>query len=69
MVNGPQPDRLLDALRHDPVLTVAIAQGVLAERYEVDRDLARWLLEHRAQCAGLQVVEAARWLLVAGCLP
>jgi hypothetical protein len=69
MVNGPQPDRFLDAIRHDPVLTVAIAQGVLAERYEVDRDLARWLLEHRARRAGLQVVEAARWLLGAGCLP
>jgi hypothetical protein len=69
MVNGPLPDRFLDAIRHDPVLTVAIAQGVLAERYQVDRDLADWLLVFRARRAGLHVVEAARWLLAVGCLP
>jgi hypothetical protein len=69
MVNGPPPDRFLDPIRHDPVLTVAIAEGVLTERYQVDLDLAGWLLAHRAQHAGLHIVEAARWLLAAGCLP
>jgi hypothetical protein len=69
MVNGPLPDRFLDAIRHDPVLTVAIAEGILIERYQVGPDLASWLLAHRAQRAGLHIVEAARWLLAAGRLP
>lgn len=69
MVDGPQRDRFLHVIRHDPVLTVAIAEGVLAERYQVNHQLASWLLAHRAQRAGLQVVEAAHWLLAAGSLP
>jgi hypothetical protein len=69
VVNGPLSDRFLDAIRHDPVLTVASAQGILAERYQVDRDLASWLLVHRAQRVDIPLPEAARWLLAAGCLP
>jgi hypothetical protein len=69
MVNGPVPDRFLDAIRHDPVVTLAIAQGILAERYRVDRDVASKLLAHRAGRAGLSVLDAARWLVAAGCLP
>jgi hypothetical protein len=69
MVNHQLPDRFLDAIWHDPVLTVAIAEGILTERYQVAPALASWLLEHGAQRAGLHVVEAARCLLAAGCLP
>jgi hypothetical protein len=65
-VHGPLPDRFLDAVRHGSVLTVAIAQGVLAERYKVDCELASWLLAHRAQCEGPGrrgcAVVAGRWM-------
>ncbi|MFI6674356.1 ANTAR domain-containing protein [Kribbella sp. NPDC050470] len=50
-------------------LSIAMAQGVLIERYELTADSALLLLDDHAQGAGIPVVEAARWLLTAGILP
>ncbi|ADB30557.1 hypothetical protein Kfla_1456 [Kribbella flavida DSM 17836] len=36
MVNGPLPHRFLGPTGTDPVLAVAIAQGMQSERYQVD---------------------------------
>jgi hypothetical protein len=50
-------------------LSIAMAQGVLIERYDVSADRALTMLDDCAQASGLPVVEAARWLLTAGTLP
>ncbi|GAA1583885.1 hypothetical protein GCM10009789_42040 [Kribbella sancticallisti] len=49
--------------------SIATAQRVLVEQLHVDLDGALTLLDHRAQRAGIPLVEAARWLLTAGTLP
>ncbi|WP_433019616.1 hypothetical protein [Kribbella sp. CA-294648] len=48
---------------------IAIAEGILIERYVISAELARALLEHRSAAAGLPVVEAANWLLCTQDLP
>ncbi|MEU4195468.1 ANTAR domain-containing protein [Kribbella sp. NPDC026611] len=57
------------AVQDAAVLSVAQAQGVLAERYDLTFDGALAVLDRRAQHAGIPLVEAARWLLTAGTLP
>jgi hypothetical protein len=48
---------------------IAIAEGILIERYGISAEVARALLEHRSEAAGLPVVEAANWLLSTQDLP
>ncbi|WBQ03495.1 ANTAR domain-containing protein [Kribbella sp. CA-293567] len=49
--------------------TIAMAQGVLAERYRLNLDQALALLDQHALRSGLPIVEAARRLLADGSLP
>jgi hypothetical protein len=48
---------------------VAIARGVLIERYQISAELAGTLLDSRAAAAGISSVEAARRLLRTKVLP
>jgi hypothetical protein len=69
MVDGREHDSIFSAIRQDPEFTVAVAEGILAERYQVAVQLAARQLAHWAHRDGIPVVEAARWLLATGCLP
>jgi len=57
------------AVENAAVSSVAQAQGVLAQRYDLSLEAALAVLDRRAQGAGIPLVEAARWLLTAGTLP
>jgi hypothetical protein len=48
---------------------LAVARGILAERYQITFELADALLETRAAAAGLPLVEAAHWLISTDVLP
>ncbi|WP_433158385.1 ANTAR domain-containing protein [Kribbella sp. CA-247076] len=62
---------VFDPARIDEAATrsIAQAQGVLIERYDLSADGAMTVLAGRARDAGIPTVEAARWLLTAGTLP
>ncbi len=62
-------ETILDPVEDEARYSIAMAKGVIAERYGVSIDSAGHLLEQRAETAGLPLVEAARWLLTAGILP
>jgi AmiR/NasT family two-component response regulator len=62
---GPVSNPIDLAVTH----SIAVAQGILAERYRLDLDQALDLLDQHAVEAGLPIAEAARWLLTAGNLP
>ncbi|GAB2646985.1 hypothetical protein [Kribbella swartbergensis] len=55
--------------RIDPITAIAIAEGILIERYTLTTDLARALLVSRASARGLPLNEAANWLLCTNTLP
>lgn len=57
------------AVEDAAALSIAQAQGVLAERYGLGIEPALSVLERRARQAGIPLVEAARWLLATGVLP
>jgi hypothetical protein len=52
-----------------PVMVIAMAEGVLIERYRLPMEQARALLHSRAVACGLSLNEAARWLLATNTLP
>ncbi|WP_344172618.1 hypothetical protein [Kribbella lupini] len=52
-----------------PVMVIAMAEGVLIERYRLPMELARALLHSRAVACGLSLSEAANWLLATNTLP
>lgn len=62
-------ETILDPVEDEARYSIAMAKGVIAERYGVSIVAAGDVLEHRAQAAGIPLVEAARWLLTAGTLP
>lgn len=53
----------------DDVTAIAVAVGVLLERYQVSQGVATRLLISSAAAAKLQVAEAARWLVRTRQLP
>ncbi|TDD17989.1 ANTAR domain-containing protein [Kribbella turkmenica] len=71
MGNDDEDFGALDPGRVDEAATfsIAVAQGVLIERYDLSADGALTMLDGRARSAGIPIVEAARWLLSAGSLP
>jgi hypothetical protein len=66
---GADDHTILDAVEEAAQYSIGIAQGIIAERYRIPLASADAILNHRAQIAGIPVVEAARWLLTAGTLP
>ncbi len=48
---------------------IAVAEGILIERYRITPDFASALLGHHAATAGLPLVDAAHWLCTTGTLP
>jgi len=68
---GADPDdgTILDPVEDEARYSIAMAKGVIAERYDVSIEAAGDVLAQRARAAGLPLVEAARWLLTAGTLP
>ena len=54
---------------HDPLTAIAMAEGILIERYRLSATLANALLTYRAAAAGLTVVDTARWLVATNALP
>ncbi|WBQ07913.1 ANTAR domain-containing protein [Kribbella sp. CA-293567] len=63
---SPDSDRTDQA---DTVLILAVAEGMLIERYKITADLARALLEHHAATTGLPLVKVAAWLSATQDLP
>ena len=53
----------------DPQVTVAVAEGILGERYRIPTKLAARLLLRHAAKSGLTPLETARRLLITGQLP
>jgi hypothetical protein len=51
------------------VMAIAIAEGVLIERYRIPMEQASALLRSRAVACGLSLSEAAKWLLATDTLP
>jgi hypothetical protein len=66
---GADDRTILDTVQDKAQHSIGIAQGIIAERYGISLASADAVLNHRAQLAGIPVVEAARWLLSAGTLP
>ena len=48
---------------------IALAEGILMERYQLAAPVAYHLLQSRADATALPICEAARWLLSTGVLP
>ncbi len=53
----------------DPVWAVAVARGILIERYDISIDLAHALLQARADASELTLLETASWLCRTHTLP
>lgn len=52
-----------------PTVVIAIAEGILVERYQIPAPVAAALLKAFAATARLSLADAARWLLNTGRLP
>jgi hypothetical protein len=58
-----------DFTQGDLGYVLAVARGILAERYQITFELADALLATRAAAAGLPLVDAAHWLISTDLLP
>jgi hypothetical protein len=58
-----------DPARATALMPVAVAEGILVERYQISAELASALLRSRAYIAGLSALETAAWLHRTGALP